>query len=327
MKLFIALITLTGIFALFSCAPDAPHDNPLDTANRLQSMQTKITGQVLQKSAPHFPVSDCLVFLEPGQEYVYSDENGMFTFSLVQGGIHRIICNKDGYDTLRLSFNADSLADGLFRIYLNGKPKVSSVKLYSEYIDQWWPDPVAFLNAELIADDPDGINDLADIFLTIGGDSSKYNFTTTAKPDSFFLRLDQLSLPGQNIVSLVGEKLYIHLRDSSGSSVLNGPHQLVRVMNESPVPVSPTGLETTVPSPTFNWQSFYAAFPFTFEISVFHVSAGIPMRIFYRRSLASEQTQFTFPDSLSSGTYFWTVGVRDQFHDLIRSKEASFIIP
>ncbi|NIA30758.1 MAG: hypothetical protein GWP06_12705, partial [Actinobacteria bacterium] len=152
-------------------------------------------------------------------------------------------------------------------------------------------------------------------------------FSATARPDSFSLRIDQLALPGQNIASLVGEKIYIHLRDSSGSTILNGPHQLVRVLDESPLPVSPTALETTAPRPTFKWQSYFAAFSFTFEISVFHISAGIPMRIFYRRSLPSEQTQFAFPDSLTSGTYFWTVGVRDRFQDLIRSKEASFIVP
>ncbi len=318
---------LSAIYMTFACAPDAPHDNPSDPAGRLQSLQIKMTGQLLQKNAPHFPIPDCQVFLEPEQEYENSDANGLFTFSLQETGMHRIICSKNGYDSLQISINADSLGDDIVRIYLNGKPAVSSVKLYSEYIDQWWPDPVAFLNAELVTDDPDGMNDLADIYLTIGADSSKYNFASTAKPDSFSLRIEQLELPEQNIASLVGEKIYIHLQDSSGSRIMDGPYQLVRVLDDSPTPVSPTALETTVPRPTFNWQSYFAAFSFTFEISVFHISAGIPIRIFYQRSLVPEQTQFTFPDSLSSGTYFWTVGVRDQFQDLIRSKEASFIVP
>jgi len=326
-KSFFKIIVVIGIVIIIACAPDAPHDNPLDPAVNFESLRKIIRGQVLQKNAPHFPLPDCLVFLKPGQEYAHSDANGLFTFSLTQPGMHSITCSKNGYDSLRISINADSLGDDIFRIYLNGKPIVVSVKLYSEYIDQWWPDPVAFLNAELIADDPDGVNDLADLYLTIGADSSEYKFSHTARPDSFYLRIEQLGLPGQNIVSLVGENIYVHLQDSSGSHIRNGPQQLVRVMDESPLPVSPTGLEITAPRPTFNWQSYFAAFPFTFEISVFHVSAGIPMRIFYRRSLAPELTQFAFPDSLSSGTYFWTVGVRDQFQDLIRSKEASFIVP
>ncbi|NOY61109.1 MAG: carboxypeptidase regulatory-like domain-containing protein [Calditrichaeota bacterium] len=324
---FFKILVVIGIVINIACTPDAPHDNPLDPAVNFESLRKTIRGQVLQKNAPHFPLPDCLVIIKPGQEYTYSDANGLFTFSLTQSGMHSITCSKDGYDSLRISVNADSLGDDIFRIYLNGKPIVASVKLYSEYIDQWWPDPVAFLNAEMIADDPDGMSDLSEIYLTIGADSSKYNFTATARPDSFSLRIDQLALPEQNIVSLVGEKIYIHLRDSSGSHILNGPHQLVRVLNDSPLPVSPTALETTVSRPTFYWQSYFTAFSFTFEISVFHISAGIPVRIFHRRSLAPELTQFAFPDSLTSGTYFWTVGVRDRFDDLIRSKEASFIVP
>ena len=324
---FLKTVLLSLGLTALACIPDAPRDNPLDPAIHRETSQATLHGQVLQKKPPHFPVSGCLVLLEPEQRYTTSDQNGLFTLAWQKADSHFLTLSKEGFDAKRLLVDPDSLAGDLLGITLNGKPRVNGIKLYSEYIDQWWPDPVATLNAELRADDPDGLNDLTAIYLTVGDDSMQYAFSPTAAPDSFVLQVDAFDLPGQNLSELVGVDFWVHLQDSSQSHTHEGPYHLVRVMTISPTALSPAGLEETSAQPVLQWQAYNAAFRFTFEVSVFHITAGIPVRIFLQQSLPADQTQFQYPDSLSSGSYFWTIGVRDQYDDLVRSKEASFIVP
>ena len=321
------LLLLSACVFFTVCVPDAPHDNPLDPALNREASTIKMQGQVLHKNPPHFPVSNCLLFLEPEQTFARSNENGYFEFSLQSSETHYLSFSKEGYDNGTMAVESDSLKNRTFTIYLNGKPNVKSAMLFSEFIDQWWPDPISFLNTEILVDDIDGINDLTDIFLTVADDSTRFDFRATARPDSFVLRIDALDLPGQNLSNLVGVDLWVHAVDSSRSHVMDGPHRIVRVMTLSPIPVSPVALEETPPNPLFRWSSYQAAFPHTFEVSVFHISAGIPVQIFQERSMPAGTIKFQYPDSLASGSYFWTIGVRDLYGNFVRSKEASFKAP
>ena len=155
----------------------------------------------------------------------------------------------------------------------------------------------------------------------------KFPFQFTARPDSFFIRLDDLSLPDNNLFSIIGQEQKVILVDEAGTMVISGPYHLIRIITTLPTPQSPTGLQSVTAQPLFQWQNYSALFTFQFEVKVFVVNAGVPVLIHHKKNLSSNLQQYQYPDSLPTGTYFWAVGVRDNLGNFSRSKEASFIVP
>ncbi|HDL17811.1 MAG TPA: hypothetical protein ENH29_02030 [Bacteroidetes bacterium] len=320
---FILTVLMTGI----GCSPDAPHENPLDPFHQsFSENQFTFRGQVLQKNPPHNPLSGCLIFLQPEKKYTQADEQGRFEFISLQNGEHQAVIIKPGFDSTLIAINFDTLTSASIPFYLNGKPFLKSAAIYSEYIDQWWPDPRVFLLMSISVGDPDGIGDLKELRLEIPGLNLSFPFSATAKTDSFYLRLDELQFPENSLFPLVGQETKVVLIDASDSKITDATYRLLRIINTSPLTKTPTGLQTISATPTFVWEPYLTTFTFSYEISVFVISAGIPLLIHRKKLPDDTQTRYVYPASLSSGTYFWTIGIRDKFGNFSRSKEASFLV-
>lgn len=324
----IKLIIYTLLFFLFSCAPEAPHDNSLDPYHSsIGNSGIGLIGEVLSKAEPHVPISNCLVLIMPEQYYDTTNIDGRFQFSNLQTGVHQIIIEKAGFKSDTSILAPDTVSSNPMHFYLNGLPFITETKIYSEYIDQWWPDPVANIKFEIIANDPDGAGDIKIITLDVPEMGISKEFTRTVKQDSFFLQLSEPDFPQDSLPQLIGKEMQIVLQDNSNKRVTESPFYLIRIIDFAPIPVEPVGLQTVVPKPLFQWQPYIASFVFNYEVSVFVVAAGLPVLIHNQKNVSVNQTEYQYPDSLSTGTYFWTVGVRDEIGNLSRSKEASFIVP
>jgi len=321
------IVVIIGLLIFVACVPDAPHDNPLDPFYQTSKGINVFSGQVLQKNEPHAPIGDCLVSLLPEQQFVRTDNNGKFSFAGTQPGRHRIAVSKTGYDSLLKTIDFDTVRNRIVHFYLNGTPFLKKIKIYSEYIDQWWPDPVTSMIVEITIGDPDGVSDIRDIRLSVPSQDTSFAFSKTARPDSFFLRLDELVVTRQDLFALVGAQQYVILTDESGTEVTSGPHYLIRIITSTPQTESPTGLQVVDAQPVFTWQPYIAQFSYKYEILIFFLNAGIPILIHRSAELEPQQLQYTYPDSLSPGTYFWTVAIRDRLGNFCRSKEATFIVP
>jgi hypothetical protein len=326
-KIIIKGLFFTIFVQWIGCAPDAPHENPLDPFHQsVGESQFTFKGQILQKNPPHTPLEGCLVFISPEQKFIHSDKNGRFEFTSGQDGEHQVIISKIDFDSTQLAINFDTLSSTSVPIYLNGKPFLTSTAIYSEYIDQWWPYPQVFLLTSITVADPDGVSDLKEMHLEIPGISLSFPFSATAKTDSFSLRLDELRFPGNSLFPLVGQETKVVLVDDSDSRFIDNSFRLLRIIDIPPLTKTPTGLQAVSATPTFTWEAYQANFAFTYEISVFVINAGIPVLIHQKKFLKDSLFQYAYPELLSSGTYFWTIGVRDKFGNFSRSKEASFLV-
>ena len=320
------LISAALLFYL-NCVPEAPHSNPLDPY-RANTAGTGIElfGQTLQKNEPHLPIDSCLVLISPGNIFRLSNPNGEFRVPNLQPGVYQLIFNRERFATDTFRINTDTLSQAQVHFYLNGLPSVQKFRIYSEFIDQWWPDPFYTVNFSLIAGDIDGTEDLIKKEVRIPELNISAEFAETSRPDSFFVQLTDRDLPNNDIFALIGKPVYVVLEDQSQAAANAGPFQLVRVIATSPDSLSPTGLESVAPQPIFTWKPYTANFDFTYEISVFVINTGIPILIHSVTGIPVEQNSYSYPDSLPSGKYFWTVGVRDEMGNLSRSKEAAFLV-
>jgi hypothetical protein len=330
-QLLKALSVVGGLLLLgmgMSCVPEAPHSNPIDPYySGKQPVGVLLSGTVLTRYEPHVPIADCQVSLFPEQLFARTDSRGAFSFRLQQSGEHRILVSKEGFFPDTLLVNPDTLGGNSLNIYLNGQPYLVRTQVYSEYIDQWWPEPVTTINFRVVAADPDGVNDLDSITVVVPELEIRRAMGATARADSFSLTLTEDDFPDSNPFALIGKAIYFVLRDRSARQVSSGPHYLFRILEQSPRAIEPTSLQQVSPTPTFRWEPYPASFAFQYEVQVFFIQGGIPISIHRVTGIPPEQLEYQYPDSLPTGTYFWTIGVRDNLNNFSRSKEASFVVP
>jgi hypothetical protein len=240
--------------------------------------------------------------------------------------VHNVIISKSGFDTDTFQIIPDTVQRSPVHYPINGRPFIKKTKVYSRYIDQWWPDPVVFINFETIVEDSDGMSDIEGVQIEIPALNLIRSLTKTARPDSFTLQLSDTDFPGNDIFSIIGKKIYFIVTDESNSRTFSDPNYLIRIIDTSPETVEPSGLQTVNPRPILQWRPYLALYQFTYEVSVFLVTAGIPVLIHNQNKIDLTVHQYQYPDSLGTGTYFWTVGIRDELENLSRSKEASFLV-
>ncbi len=315
------------LMLVFNCVPEAPHDNALDPYHSSAAESgIELVGEVIQKVEPHSPISDCLVLLLPEQRFDTTSTDGRFRFMNILPGLHHVIVNKSGFDSDTFQIIPDTVQRNPVHFPINGRPVIKKTKVYSQYIDQWWPDPVVFINFETIVEDSDGMSDIEDVQIEIPAFNLIRSLTNTARPDSFSLQLSDTDFPDNNIFSAIGKKIYFIVTDKSNSQTFSDPNYLIRIIDTSPETIEPSALQTVGPRPILQWRSYLAVYPFTYEVSVFFVTAGIPVLIHYQNEIDLTVHQYQYPDSLVAGTYFWTVAIRDELENLSRSKEASFLV-
>ncbi|MEJ2636558.1 MAG: carboxypeptidase-like regulatory domain-containing protein [Calditrichia bacterium] len=312
---------------LFNCAPEAPHSNPLDPYNKANSASgILLEGRVMEKNQPHLPLDSCMVILSPEQKFTSTDAAGSFSFDNLTPGEYQLVIQRHGYASDTTRFATDTLKSDPLNFYLNGNPFLIRSQFFSEFIDQWWPDPFFLVKFGAIFDDPDGAADISDVTFTMPDAGITKVFEKTARPDSFFVQLDATDFPDNNVFEMVGKGAQIIARDKSGAVTSSGPFYLYRIIDTSPAPLQPAGMDTASARPLLHWESYRASFAFTYEISMFFVNAGIPVLIHSRKAISSGETEYQYPDSLAAGQYFWTIGVRDNLGNFSRSKEASFLV-
>ncbi len=316
------------VLLLAQCVPEAPHSNPLDPYHATTENSTLVTvsGEVLHKNPPHQPIAGCLVLLTPGQQYSRTNNQGEFSFENISPGAYQLAVSRDGYAVDSLSIQTDTLGSTPLAIYLNGLPYIKSMHIYSEFIDQYWPDPYFQVRCEAANGDPDGANDITGAVLRIPELDISRPLDETASPDSMAVTLAENDFPGNDIFGMVGKEVWIDLTDRSESTVSAGPYYLHRIIDVSPVALEPAGLQTVGPRPQFVWDPYSAPFNFTYEVNIYYVPAGIRLLIHTIRGIPTSEQEYSFTDSLANGNYFWAIGVRDELGNYSRSKEEAFVV-
>jgi hypothetical protein len=138
--------------------------------------------------------------------------------------------------------------------------------------------------------------------------------------------VDAATLPQGSMEWLVGKSLVITARDRLGAASAGKAFSVTRVIQDAAIPLAPTALDTAAASPQMYWSQPTLQFAYTFKLELFRLDQGVPTLLWSVANLSPALSSFQYPGQLVTGTYYWTISVVDEFGNLSRSKEASFLV-
>lgn len=316
---------LAGLSLLVSgCIPDASHDNPLDPESKAFSNSGTLSGNVLSFYQPYIGISGALITILPSGVAGLTNSAGAFSISGVPAGSIQIIVSRSGYLTDTVDAKTVVGSESKVDIHLDALPVVGACQVVTRKIDQWWPHAVYSAVVTATVTDPDGPGDVAGATLQV--DTMNFAMTYLPNQQVYQVTVDAASLPQGSLEWFVGKSFGITARDRIGVASAGKPFFVTRIIQDAPIPLSPTALDTASASPHLFWVQPTLHFPYSYKIELFRLEQGVPSLIWSASGLSSSLSEFQYPSVLVTGTFFWTISVVDEFGNLSRSKEGSFIV-
>jgi len=308
--------------ALGSCAPDAPHDNPLDPGSPSHKADDVLSGIVMSLGLHSSGVQNALVAIQENGAAQYTDANGDFSFADAPSGNLTLIVSKPSYksDTIEVSLTAGgSLKDTM---YLDPLPQISDAQVVTSKIDQWWPAPVYSALVTAVATAPDGLGfDTSSVFVTVDSLIFKM-YSSDAK--NWQTEISSSQLPNQDLQWLIGKEFIVYAKDQENGTGQSTGFYVTRLIEAEVNLVSPTNLDTATGHPRFTWSSPTLSFDYGYQLQIYQVNSGTQTPVGSPISVSSDSISYTYADSLVPGQYSWTITIVDDFNNSSTSKEASF---
>ncbi|MDE3057377.1 MAG: carboxypeptidase regulatory-like domain-containing protein [Bacteroidota bacterium] len=304
------------------CISDVPHDNPLDPQSPKFENAGTVRGRVLSLGSSG--IANAVVSFTNSNIATLTDNNGNFSADHISAGTMLIIVTKDGFlpDSISLQLAAGQTSS--LEIHLDALPQISSQKIITKKTDQWWPGPTYSALVTAAVSDPDGQADIDTVFVTV--DSLQFGMTYSNSDKNYQTTIFGDSLPGSNLQSLIGKTLRVFAKDKERALTQSGDFFISRIIEATAVPTSPTSQDTVRGTLYFQWDPPSLNFSYTFSINIYTLDGGVS--IWFKSNIASAPPfAYTFPDTLTPRSYYWTVTVIDEFGNGARSKEASFVVP
>lgn len=327
---FLSLIIAALLFGILStsCLQDADRDNPLDPGSKGFTNSGVLTGQTLTFYSPFQGLAGVEVRLEPGPLVARSSGNGEFRFDNVPSGEYMISASWPGYATDSMSVFVAVGENTQVVMNLDGLPVVKSFTVSSCHIRRSFPlSDLYLLEFQAQLDDPDGVNDVTFAEVQIPDIAFMDTLLIGQAPGFFSKRIPEMELPGASINATLGREIFIRARDRAGFQTVAGSVFLARLIFESPQTQSPTNQELlNEANPLLTWKAIELPFDFNYRLEVVGVDLGVNTTVWTQNDVANSETSIIVAEALTSGNYFWTVSVVDEFGNWSRSKEASFRI-
>lgn len=310
------------------CFEGAPRRHPLDPQGENFEDIGGISILVSTYYGPRSGIADATVKITPGSFFGETDASGRVFVSGLVSGTYSLTVEKAGYASQSQTINVNTGETANIEIPMPGLPEFTSIDISTLHISRWWPPPEELfrLQLETTLNDPDGLADIEEVWIEIPDFDYKETLTIQSSPGVFTHTILETSLPVR-LPALLGRDMILFARDRTGAINQSEKQSIFRIIDASPLAVLPQGLQlldTTTPELT--WESISEDYPFSYQVDVVRVDNNIQNLILSLSDISSDSSSVqTSP--LSSGEYFWTVSVVDEFGNLSRSKEAGFRIP
>lgn len=313
---------------LTGCFEGAPRNNPLDPQGENFQDAGGLTVEVTTFYAPRQGLDDVTVETDPGNFTGQTDANGEVFIPNLASGTYTIKASREGYAAQMATINITAGEFSTTALALPGLPEFQKIQVNTVHISRWWPPPQELfrLNVNVTLDDRDGLADLEEVWLEIPSFDYRTTLSPQTTPGSFSRLIQGDSLPAA-LPALLGQDMFLYARDRSATISQSEKQAIFRVIETSPLAVSPRDLGLLDNNaPALSWEATAINFPFTYTVDVVRVDNNIQNLVRSIPDISSDSTSIQV-DALETGEYFWTVSIVDAFGNSSRSREAGFRIP
>lgn len=316
---------------VFGCLGEPDRGNPLDPLSDNFDEAGAVGGFVTTYYPPFDGLASVRVLLtgidDPTIEYsVSTSSSGQYSISGVATGSYRVEAEIDGYAQLADTVQVDLGRFTSLDLRLDGLPLVANHMVRTEHISRWFPsDDLYRLVVETGVDDPDGLGDISSVRFSV----PDFNFSDTlavtpGDPALYARTFEEAQLP-TTLQDLLGRTLQIEVLDRIGNAGFAPSAQIVRIIDSTPLALSPTFPDPVGRQPQLTWRAIDLPFAFTYRVDIVLVPfAGQQTLVGSFGGLSPADTTWMVPTPLDAGDYSWTVSVEDVFGNRSRSKEAGF---
>lgn len=308
---------------LLSCNPK--RDNPYDPQSSQYKGDGTIRGRVTTGTGA--PIYKALVSTVPPKFATLTDSSGNFIL-YPDTGEWKIMSSYAGYvpETLQIYIALDTIKEISF--YLDGLPVIQSPYTISCHEDKGFPiGDIYWVEVGSKISDPDGIQDIDSVRLSVNLGSKEINMYLFPKGSSYFVSIPQDSCPGRNMENIVGKPFVLYAIDKK-KAVSSSPNFYVpRLIYSLPYLLSPGYGDSVFIADTikFVWQRIKADFPITYKLTIQDYNS-LDTALVKDNVMDTTAIVTSPPDNLPPARYIWTVEGKDEFGDISRSDNASFLV-
>ncbi|MGB3541515.1 carboxypeptidase regulatory-like domain-containing protein [Rubrivirga sp.] len=310
----------------------APHDNPLDPASGFPQLGA-VSGQVTSTRLPFEGRAGVRVRFVPTDDETgmadrstVTDEAGRFVATGLSAGMYRVVADGDSFRAVTREVEVSSSRTTEVTLRIDSLPVVTSTTARSIRVDS----NVAGVESDVLevtatATDPDGVEEVETATLVVEPLGIRSPLSEISR-GLFSGTLEGEDLPGGRLERLLGEALYVEVMDLNGNVVRSAPFGLVRVIDPPPAPVSPTQsvVLNSGAGIVLDWDIRDLPYDYTLDVELIETRGIGPDVILERVTVPSSTTTYTVTETLSRGTYFWTVAYVDEVGNRSRSFESRF---
>lgn len=325
-----SLFFLSLIVALFisGCLKDAERVNPLDPMSDRYKGQGCISGYVTSYYPPHIGIGDVELKVVPCYQGAVTDKDGFYQIDRIPCDQYLLIALKSGYAPDSTAIQVKIGRETSYNFKLDALPFLTQSKVISRHISRWFPRPyeLFYIEFQVSVTDPDGANDIS--LVTVFSDEVEFNDSLSFSPETgnYYKMIEASVIDRDNPGALIGRPVRFFAEDKAGYKNSSQPVQLAQIIYETPVAISPAGLQTVAPTPQLTWQAMNAEFLSSYRVEINRTDIPIPTQVWSQENIAATDTTIVVSDSLETGKYYWTVAIVDEFGNCSRSKEAPFQI-
>jgi len=330
LKKLIKFIAILFIFQIFinGCINDAERDNPLDPRSTRFRHEGIIRGKIYSFYPPHRSLSDVDVFLMPAYQWAKSNKNGEFIFFNLPENEYTIYVSCENYmsDTVFVMLQAGS--EEYVQVHLNGIPAILNYTLAVGHISRWWPpDDIYILRVNVEVDDPDGVADISQVHITLPDFQFSDLLQRTNDPAIFSKLIYENQMPVNSLHEVLGHPFKFQVVDYPAACLLSEAVYVARIIEDTPIPAAPQRPDTLSNSaPYLNWQRSNLPYAFSYKVEVYRIEQGINSLVWNQSDIPADSMRARITESLSTGSYYWTLALVDEFGNWSRSKEAAFYV-
>ncbi len=319
---------LVGMLLLWSCFGELPHENPLDPKSPAFVSTGVVRGQVTTFYQPYRGIRGVTLELTPGNMSALSDTTGAFTLRNIPEGQYVLTARHRNFasDTINILVQRENAAR--FTFQLDALPKITSVTGRTFHINNLPPeDNVDFALFEARVEDPDGLADIAKIWMQIAGLDRADTLRETSQAGLYDLKLFGSDFPNGSLHSILGRRLQFIATDRVGKSSTVEELILFRIIDPPPETISPKERAAADSiRPKLTWKPITLPFAFTYHVRVERIASGIPTLVWERSGIPETQAFVRVDRALARTEHRWTIAVVDEFGNTSTSTPAAFIV-